>query len=327
MSADQLNQLRIDAKFNTKQLEPKEKYDQLKTTYKTAREEALAKSTDVNSTPEEREEAIRVANAADRVLDRLRTGDMDYIDNVYMSHYITNTIDGVGKAYEYSSIDKKAVADPFYLASYNGSITRANQDNAAENSYNQSLVNAEFAGQIVLETVQVGTDASGQPIYSQQPKRNPDGTLMFNKNYLDSRYKKSNGRITDNTEINVGGVMQKVSDIKKLLLNSKNNAVKNNIYKGIIAVTPELYQSQLKAGQTLEDDFQVVGNNVVFQTDGTFIDDEVIIPIESILAVIQNAGDDNGTPNGRDYNTEYQALAPGESITLDNGDVWTKPTQ
>lgn len=165
MSAAEMNQLRMDAKFNSKQVSTNDKYATLKNFYNTSIEHNNSIMSDSNASKEEKQNAYYALRADQDILTRMRKGDKDYIDGLYLNSYMANAIDGIGQAYAYTNIKQEREQNPYSMASFQGAIVRRNQANASSLKRQEELDKASYAGSVVL-------DENGNP------KKNEDGTFV-----------------------------------------------------------------------------------------------------------------------------------------------------
>lgn len=161
LSADDLNQLRIDSDFTIRGMSFEEKYNSLFSFYS-----GIATNPDVSDDDRK---------AAREVLEEINTtNDQELIDRYASNVYTSNFMEGIGNAYQYRNVKQKMIADPFALESVK--FTHAK---ALKNMQNQFDLE-----KMVLE---------GKAI------KNADGTYSTNPNYKSSSGEDDNFFIFDST--------------------------------------------------------------------------------------------------------------------------------
>ena len=126
MTPQEVEQMNMDAKYQTHLMSDEEKYNTVMKTYSQIMEtnKTLASVKGIeNQTGTTQEQYTNNANAAAEILNSLLTAEgeinRDVIDNLHTNVYISNWADGMGKTYSYAQTKQKLTTDPFALANLN----------------------------------------------------------------------------------------------------------------------------------------------------------------------------------------------------------------
>lgn len=278
LSADEINQMQIDANFNSANQHPQIKFNTVATaltqTIKENEEWARIKGSQ-NKTGYTQEEHALMAKAAREELKTLN--DPASLDALYANSYISNFVDGIGKAYSYREFTQKLQADPFALSQTNHSLDLANfkveetirHTNAKEllGIKGQQGIDLALAQGKILEDPDNPGEYIPNPNYKPKKKTKAELEAEAAENYIFSRDK---------------------TDAGKAKPNPLNDKLEEEIVSGNLT-------------QPIE---KTAGN----------IDDNFKIELEAALKYI--VGEDGFSDySGQDYKVRFEPLIEGDSRT------------